>query len=115
MRTINFYHSSNGRCPVEDFLDGLSDKHAQKVTWVLRLISKFDRVPEQYFKKLSSIDDIWEIRIQFAGMSYRLLGFFDGSALIVLTNAFAKKRQTTPKQEIDLAIARRNDYLKRKN
>jgi phage-related protein len=114
MRTIVFYRSSNGKCPVEDFLDTLSDKHAQKVTWVLRLVSRFDKVPEQYFKKLSGIDNIWEIRAQIGGMSYRLLGFFDGSILIVLTNAFAKKEQKTPRQEIDLAIQRRMDHLKRK-
>ena len=39
MREINFYKTESGKCPVEEFLDSLSSKQAQKVTWVLRLIA----------------------------------------------------------------------------
>lgn len=41
-----------GGSPVEDFLDSLSSKQAQKVAWVLRLIEAIDSVPAQYLKKL---------------------------------------------------------------
>jgi len=43
-----------------------------------------------------------------------LLGFFDGGALLILTNGFAKKTQKTPAQEISLAIRRKNEYLTRR-
>lgn len=36
---------------MEEFLDSLSDKHTQKVAWVLHLVERLDRVPEQYLKK----------------------------------------------------------------
>ncbi len=111
MRSINFYRTESGSCPVENFLDSLSGKQTQKVVWVLRLIEELDVVPGQYFKKLVNTEDIWEVRVQFGGNIFRLLGFFDGSTLLILTNGFAKKRQKTPRQEIELATRRKNEYL----
>jgi phage-related protein len=91
----------------------LNEQHAQKVTWVLRLVERIDIVPMQYLKKLDGTQDIWEIRIQFGGNNYRLLGFFDEGKLIILTNGFSKKTQKTPTKEIKLAEQRRSEYLQR--
>ncbi len=114
MRSINFYHFSNGQSPIEVFLDSLSGKQAQKVVWVLKLIEEMEIVPIQYFKKLVNQDDIWEVRIQMGSDDFRLLGFFDGGTLIVLTNGFVKKKQKTPVQEIELAVRRKKEYLARR-
>ena len=114
MRIIEFYKTLSGSSPVEDFLDGLSDQHAQKVAWVLRLVERLERVPQQYLKKLVGTDQIWEIRIQIGGKSYRLLAFFDGPVLLILTSGFVKKQQKTPRQEIELAQRRRTEYMERK-
>ena len=114
MRTINFYRTTSDDCPVEEFLDSLTGKQAQKVLWVLRLIEELDRVPGQYLKKLVDTDDIWEVRVQFGNNIFRLLGFFDGPTILVLTNGFAKKTQKTPPQEIAMAEKRKQDYGSRK-
>ncbi len=52
VRTIEFYRTETGKSPVEEFLDSLPDKHARKVTWVLRLVERLDFVPKQYLKKI---------------------------------------------------------------
>jgi phage-related protein len=114
MRTINFYRLPGGNSPVEEFLDSLASKQAQKVLWVLRLVEELDVVPRQYFKKLVGSEDLWEVRIQFGNDIFRLFGFFDGGTLLILTNGFAKKTQKTPLQEIALAIRRKEDYLVRR-
>ena len=114
MRTVNFYRLHNGNCPVEEFLDSLTGKQAQKVLWVLQLIEELDGIPRQYFKKLVDGEGIWEVRIQFGNDIFRLLGFFDGGTLLILTNGFAKKTQKTPTQEIALAVRRKGDYLSRR-
>ena len=114
MRTIHFYRTSTGKCPVEEFLDSLPDRHAQKVTWVLRLVERLDIVPQQYFKKLVGTEDLWEIRAQMGGNSYQLLGFFDGATLLILTSGFSKKQQKTPVREIQTAVQRKFDYLQRR-
>lgn len=93
MRTVNFYRAPNGQSPVETFLDTLTGKQAQKVLWVLQLMEELETVPRQYFKKLVDREGIWEIRIQFGNDIFRLLGFFDGGALLILTNALPRKHK----------------------
>ncbi len=114
MREVRFYRTSSGHCPVEDFLDSLSGKQAQKVVWVLRLVEELDPVPEQYFKKLSGTDDVWEARARHGGNAFRLLGFFDGREVVILTNGFIKKSRKVPRRELLLAEERRRDYLARR-
>jgi phage-related protein len=113
VREIIFYKTRNGDCPVEKFLDSLSAKQAKKVTWVLQIVETLEIVPVQYFKKLEGTNDIWEIRVDFGGGAFRLLGFFDKGSLIILTNGFAKKTQKTPAAEISLAEQRKQDYESR--
>ena len=111
MRTIQFYRTSSGKCPVEEFFDSLSSKAAQKVTWVLQLFEELETIPEKYLKKLTN--DIWECRIQFGGNIYRVLCFFD-SSVVLLTHGFQKKTRKTPRNEIEKAKSYRSDYLYRR-
>lgn len=101
MREIIFYRTSSGNCPIEDFLDSLSAKQAQKVIWVLKLVTELESIPIKYFKKLVNTDDIWEIRIQSDNNIFRLLGFFQDNNLIILTNGFIKKTQKTPPKKLN--------------
>lgn len=113
MREIVFYRTENGKCPIEDFLDSLTAKQAKKVTWVMSLVESLDRVPTQYFKKLESTDDIWEIRAEVGRDAFRLLGFIHKGKFVVLTNGFSKKSQKTPIPEIELAERRKRDHIDR--
>lgn len=113
MKEIIFYRTKSDQCPVEDFLNTLSTKQVEKILWVLRLIKELQKIPKQYFKKLINTDDIWEIRIQSGKNSFRLLGFIFKSNFVILTNAFSKKSQKTPKSEIILAENRKREFLKR--
>ena len=115
MREIIFYRTQTNECPIEQFLDSLNSKQAQKVTWVLQLVEELELVPTTYLKKLTTTDDLWEIRIQQGNNIFRLLGFFDAVNFVVLTNGFQKKTQKTPKAEILLSEQRKKDYLTRKN
>lgn len=114
MKKVLFYQTRSGKCPVEEFLDSLSDEQVSKVLWVLRIIRDLDYVPAEYFKKLRNTEDIWEVRIKSGKNIFRLLGFYEKEKFIVLTNGFAKKTQKTPKNEIESAQERKKDYLKRK-
>jgi phage-related protein len=58
-------------------------------------------------------NDLWEVRVKIGSNIFRLLGFFDGSRLIVISHAFQKKTQKTPKQAIELAEKRKQDYFRR--
>ena len=113
MRVVRFYRTQSGHCPVEEFIDRLSGAQAAKITWVLQLVEELDTIPKQYFKKLTNTDDIWEVRVQMGGNTFRLLGFFDGARLVILNHAFAKKSQKVPKSEIAVAEQRKRDYIGR--
>ena len=114
MREVSFYRTASGHCPVEQFLDSLTAKQSTKVTWTLRLIEELEFVPKQYFKKLVGTDDIWEVRVNVGGDTFRLLFFFDGPKLLVLNHAFAKRTRRIPRSDIRLAEQRKQDYFRRK-
>ncbi|EWH08076.1 hypothetical protein DS2_19201 [Catenovulum agarivorans DS-2] len=114
MKKVNFYTSEDGKCPIAEFLDSLSGKQVQKISWVLQLIEELDVLPSTYLKKLTNTDGIWEVRVLVSGNIFRLLGFFDGDNLVVLNHGFQKKTQKTPAKEIKIAEKRRKDYLLRK-
>lgn len=103
-----------GRCPVQEHLDTLSDKQAAKVAWVLKIIREINPTPSNYFKKLVNTNGIWEVRVDVGRNTFRLLGFFSGRELIILTNSFQKKGQKTPPKEIKLAEERKRNYLSRR-
>jgi len=54
------------------------------------------------------------VRIITSQKSIRILCFQDEGTLVVLTNAFVKKTQKTPKNEIKLAENLKTEYLKQK-
>jgi len=113
-KAIIFYRTADGECPVQAFLDSLSAKVAQKVAWELSLVEDLDVVPATYFKKLLNTEEIWECRIQFGSIAYRIFCFFDGNSVVVLTHGSIKKTQKTPQREIERAETYRRDYLQRR-
>lgn len=112
-RNIIFYRTRDNKCPVQYFLDSLPGKVSQKVIWVLCLLQDINVVPSIYFKKLVGTKEIWECRIRFGINSYRILCFFVGNSVIVLTHGFLKKTRKIPISEIKCAEAYREDFIRR--
>ncbi len=112
-RTVIFYKTVDGKCPVQEFLDSLPGKVAQKIAWVVKLLEDLEMVPSFYFKKLVGTEEIWECRIQFGSNTYRIFCFFIGST-VVLTHGFVKKTPKTSIHEIERARAYRRDFLRRR-
>jgi phage-related protein len=113
-RTVVFYKTADGKCPVQEFLDSLSARVVQKVLWTLKLLEDLEFLPVTYFKKLTGSDGIWECRVQSGSNIYRIFCFFDVQSVVILTHGFMKKTQKTPKQEIERAEALKKDYLSRR-
>jgi phage-related protein len=112
-RTVIFYRTVDGKCPVQEFIDSLPGKVAQKIVWVLKLLEDLEIVPSSYFKKLVGTEEIWECRIQFGSNTYRIFCFFIDNS-VILTHGFVKKSQKTPAGEIERAEAYRRDFFKRR-
>jgi phage-related protein len=73
-----------------------------------------DKVPKKYFDHMTGTDGIWEIRVEVRGNIFRAFSFFDEGKLIVIANAFQKKSQKTPKNELELAKRIKKEYFNEK-
>ena len=93
-----------------DFYEELPDKVQSKIEWTLNLIQLTRQVPEKYFKHLEGTKGLYEIRVEAGGNIYRIFSFFDKGNLVVLGNAFQKKTQKTPKQELEKALKIMEEY-----
>lgn len=86
-----------------------------KIEWTLKLIQTTRQVPDKYFKHMAGTKGLYEIRIEVGSNIYRIFSFFDEGNLVVLGNAFQKKTQKTPKQELEKAIKIMEDYFNEKD
>ena len=93
-----------------DFYAQQPDNVQAKIEWTLNLIRVTLHIPEKYFKHIEGTKGLYEIRIEVGSNIYRIFSFFDKGNLVVLGNAFQKKTQKTPKQEIEKALKIMEEY-----
>jgi phage-related protein len=93
-----------------NFYENQPDNVQRKIEWTLNLIRITRQVPEKYFKHLEGTKGLYEIRVEVGSNIYRIFSFFDKGNLVVLGNAFQKKTQKTPKQELEKAIKIMEEY-----
>lgn len=109
---VLFYEKENGQCPVEEFLKKLDVKMRAKMVGLLEILEEKGNVlREPYSKHLE--DGIFELRCKVGSNITRVLYFFYYQGKIILTNGFVKKVQKTPRKEIQVAKARRAEYIER--
>ena len=89
----------------EEFLEAQEQKVQLKILQTLRIIEEVELVPILYLK---------EIRVIFGRKALRVFCFFDGNKLIVLLSGFQKKKQKTPRIEIERALRLKDEYYKEK-
>jgi phage-related protein len=93
-----------------EFYENQPDNVQAKIEWTLNLIRVTRQVPEKYFKHIEGKKGLYEIRVEVGNNIYRIFSFFDKGNLVVLGNAFQKKTQKTPKQELEKAIKIMEEY-----
>lgn len=93
-----------------DFYENQSNAVQLKIEWTLKLIQVTRRIPEKYFKHIEGTTGLFEIRVEVGNNIFRIFSFFDKGDLIVLGNAFQKKTQKTPKNEIINAVKIMEEY-----
>ncbi len=110
--TIVFYTDQHGASPVEDFLRGLDAKTRTRFAWSMEQLQLRNvSANEPLVKHLDG--KIWELRRASDGNIDRLLYFFFTGRNIVFVHGFQKKTQKTPRREIDIAVRRMEEFIKR--
>ncbi|MBI3385268.1 type II toxin-antitoxin system RelE/ParE family toxin [Candidatus Gottesmanbacteria bacterium] len=102
---IIYYESPSGQKPVFDFIENLSPVAKSKVINSFNLLTDFGiNMRQPHVKKISGTD-LWEIRI----LGQDSLRFFYKTIkeqTFLLLHGFTKKKQKTPKKEINTARRR---------
>jgi phage-related protein len=60
-------------------------------------------------------DGIYEFRVEVGSNIFRAFSFFDEGQIIVVANAFQKKTQKAPRNEIELAKKIKKEYFNEKD
>lgn len=93
-----------------DFYKKQPEKVQTKIEWTLNLLRVNRTLPEKYFKHVEGTKGLYEIRVEMSGNIFRIFSFFDKKNIVVLGNAFQKKKQKTPKIEIEKALKIMEEY-----
>ena len=111
---IVLYETETGRCPVNDYMNTLGEEDKEDMLQrieELKIIGNNIRRPKGDILR----DKIYELRISLRDHNIRTLFFFCYKDYIVLTNAFSKKTDKIPDNEIEKAIKYRNTFLEKYN
>lgn len=97
-----------------EFIEGLPVSAGDKLHSIIHRIEGGERNAE-LFKKLEGTE-IWEFRILYNGIAYRLFAFWDTEegAFVIATHGIIKKTQKTPAKEIAKAERIRKRYFELK-
>ena len=112
MFEVEFYDTSEGLCPVQEFLDSLEPKIKAKTLRTIDLLeTNVPKLREPYSSPMG--DGIFELRTKHGSNITRVFYFFFVGQKAILTNGFVKKTQKTPKADIELARKYKADYERR--
>jgi len=109
-RRWRFYRTSTGSCPVERFLDELSDEDAAAVNAAMKEVQEEGTRVAHYIR-----NDIYEVRSRGKDRIYRILFSEEGkhNHILLALEGFPKKTQKIPDSEIKLAEKRLEDWRSR--
>ena len=106
---VVIYKEKNGEVPLLRWLERLSLKIRMKWTTRFELLKKYGyelRRPICDYLR----DDIYELRVKWKKINYRVLYGFVGQNIVLLSHGCSKEGKV-PEGEIEKAIARRKNYL----
>lgn len=110
-----FYRDTQGREPVDVFIEGLPPRRAAKIDDHIEefLNSRPSDAPPPEYPVSSQIEGaLRELRVRFANTHYRILYERSGN-LVVLLHAFEKRTGAVPTADAELAVQRMADFKRR--
>lgn len=110
--TIEYYVTVEGKCPVKEFIDSLSEEGQAKYIFITKLLKEYGiHVKEPYVRQITGHKKLYEIRIKDKTGISRILYFAYTGKKFVLLHGFIKKTDRTPSKEIEIAEKRMTDYI----
>lgn len=91
-----------------EFVEKLTATEQQKLRKVLALLKTEDKMSRHFVKYIR--DGLYELRVTCPNTEIRVFFIYDGDTIVLLFNAFKKKTQKAPEQEIKKAIKLKEEY-----
>lgn len=107
---VVFFREDEETVPMRDWLDTIPPKAQAKCLAKLERLQELGhelRRPEADYLR----DDIYELRVGMQGINYRMLYFFHGRTVTIVSHGIVKQKRVPPK-EIDLAVERKLRFEK---
>jgi phage-related protein len=106
--TLILFRETDGTVPLLEWLNSLQPKVRAKCrAWLRQLREQGHELRRPIADYLR--DGIYELRVGFRGSNYRVLYFFHGQEIVVVSHGLIKERVVPPK-EIETAIRHRNEF-----
>ena len=113
---VDLFENEEGKAPVLDFILSLNPKQQAKIYREIDLLEKFGS--ELHYPHVDKIKGkkyvgLWELRIEFASDIFRIFYFCPSPGKVILLHGIKKKKQKTPRNELDVALSRMKEFLRR--
>lgn len=110
---VVYYQEEDGKSPITDWLDRLFLKDRELYIKLKRKITLLGTFGHELRRPDADYlcEGIYELRLRYKNVHYRMLYFFFGSHVAVLTSGFTKTSKI-PQVEIDKALIRKLNFTK---
>ena len=113
---VELYEKADGKTPVLEFILSLNPKQQAKIYREIDLLEKFGN--ELHYPHVDTIKgkryvNLWELRVELFSNIFRIFYFLAENNKVVLLHGIIKKKQKTPKKELDIALERMKEYIRR--
>lgn len=99
----------------KDFKKTVPQRVLEKIYQVFIYLMTLEKIPSSYLRSIEGVQGLYEIRVEESGNIYRIFCCMDEGNLVILFNAFQKKTQKTPRNEIEKAKRIMKEYYEQKN
>ncbi|MBL7176041.1 MAG: type II toxin-antitoxin system RelE/ParE family toxin [Desulfobacteraceae bacterium] len=111
--SIEFYETSSGKCPVQNFLDELKESNPDDFAAVMAGLAKLrSRLYHRPPLSKSIGDDLFELR-HVGKLNTRVLYFFMKGRRIIAVHGIRSKATAIAARDRKVALERKRDWIKR--
>jgi phage-related protein len=106
---VVLYLEDDGSIPILDWLDALQARARERCLAKLELLHQSGHELRRPAAEYIEGTDLYELRVKFHKVNLRMLYFFHGREIAVVSHGFSKERSIPP-GEIELATDRMNKF-----
>lgn len=107
---VIIYRDEDGTAPLVEWLTSLAAEARDRCIDRLALLGQEGHELRRPHAEYLEGTDLYELRVRFHRINYRMLYFFHGRTAAVVSHGFAKESRVPPR-EIKLATARMRKFL----